>query len=81
MNGFSRAGNTIGKVVPVSTLFSDNLPPTDMPPCTRAAFAESLCVYALAADGYQRLHYLDAPRADDPAHVRLRGFALTAAGT
>ena len=49
---------------------------------SRAAFAESLHVAALATNGYDRLSGLDAPR-PDPAHpaappqIALRAFAIT----
>ena len=48
-------------------------------PCTRAAFAEALHIYALATNGYDRLSHLDAPRLADPAQVNLRAFAITRA--
>ena len=62
------------KAIAVSTLLSENVP-ADETPCIRAAFAESLHVYALATNGYGRLSYLDAPRV--PAEIALRGFAVT----
>ena len=73
-NGFNRSGDLFSKAVPVTTLFNEGLSPGDTP-CTRAAFAESLHVYALATNGYGRLSYLDAPRG--PTEIALRGFALT----
>ena len=76
VNGFARAGDIFTKTIPVSTLFTEQLPLGETP-CVRAAFAESLWVYALATDGYDRLQYLDAPRSEDPLQIRLRGFALT----
>ena len=75
-NGFIRSGDLFSKSVPVTTLFNENLPLGDTP-CARAAFAESLHVYALATNGYGRLSYLDAPRG--PTEIALRGFALTLA--
>lgn len=76
VNGFTRAGNIFTKPILVTTLFNEGLPP-DEEPCVRAAFGEHLHVYALATDGYHRLNNLDAPRAEDPAQVNLRAFALT----
>jgi hypothetical protein len=73
VNGFGRAGDLFSKAVPVSTLLNEGLDP-GVTPCTRAAFAEGLGVYALATDGYSRLSYLDAPNGSD---VALRGFAIT----
>lgn len=73
-NGFSRTGDLFTKAIAVSTLLSEDVP-ADETPCIRAAFAESLHVYALATNGYGRLSYLDAPRV--PAEIALRGFAVT----
>ena len=77
-NLFSRSGDTFSKPLSISTLMSSGLP-EDETPCTRAAFAEELDVYALATDGYDRLGGLDAPRTGDPAQVDLRAFAITQA--
>lgn len=76
VNGFGRVGMTFTKSIKVDTLFNERLPVGETA-CTRAAFAEGLWVYALATNGYNRLRYLDAPRAEDPNQIRLRGFALT----
>ena len=78
INGFARSGDLFTKAVAVSTLFTEALPVGETP-CKRAAFAESLHVYALATNGYARLSYLDAPRPDDATQVALRAFALTGA--
>lgn len=75
VNGFSKAGDTFSKELLVGTILKEGLPADEIP-CVRAAFAESLWVYALATDGYERLHFLDAPRSEDPLQIRLRGFAL-----
>ena len=76
VNGFDRVGDTFTKSIKVENLFNERLPVGETA-CTRAAFAEDLWVYALATNGYNRLRYLDAPRAEDPGQIRLRGFALT----
>jgi hypothetical protein len=73
VNGFGRSGDVFSKALPVSTLLNEGLEPGETP-CTRAAFAEGLHVYALATDGYGRLSYLDAPNGSG---VALRGFAIT----
>jgi hypothetical protein len=72
-NGFTRAGDTFSKTIPVATLLTEHevVPPGESS-CTRAAFAEGLHVYALASDGYTRLNHLDKP-------TELRAFALMAA--
>jgi len=72
-NGFVRSGDMFSKAVAVSALLSEGVVPPETP-CIRAAFAESLHVYALATNGYGRLSSLDAPR---PNEIALRGFALT----
>jgi hypothetical protein len=79
-NGFSRAGDTFSKPLSVDTLMHSGLD-AGATPCTRAAFAESLHVSALATDGYARLSSLDAPRpaSEDPTQVGLRAFAITPA--
>lgn len=77
-NGFTRSGDTFSKPLSISLLMSSGLP-EDETPCTRAAFAEELDVYALATNGYDRLAHLDAPRTADPAQVDLRAFAITPA--
>jgi hypothetical protein len=77
-NGFIRVGDTFGKDIDINTLMTSGLLLADTP-CTRAAFAEALHVYALATNGYDRLSYLDAPRLADPAQVNLRAFAITRA--
>lgn len=76
VNGFSRSGDTFSKGISVLGLLSEALP-TGETPCIRAAFAESLHVYALATNGYGRLSGLDAPVPGNPAQVALRAFALT----
>jgi hypothetical protein len=75
-NGFGRTGNRFSKSIPVGTLLHELESGTS---CVRAAFAETLHVYALVTDGYWRLSYLDAPRPDweDPAQIDVRAFALT----
>ena len=75
-NGFSRSGDTFSKGISVTGLLSEALPMGETP-CIRAAFAESLHVYALATNGYGRLSSLDAPVPGDPAQVALRAFAVT----
>lgn len=77
-NGFNRLGDTFSKDLSVDTLMRSGLPAGETP-CTRAAFAESLHVSALATNGYDRLSGLDAPRPLDPAQVGLRAFAITPA--
>jgi hypothetical protein len=78
-NGFTRAGDTFGKNLTINTLMTSGLAVGETP-CTRAAFAEWLYVYALATNGYQRLSGLDAPRWwEDVNQVNLRGFAITPA--
>lgn len=76
VGGFGRVGDTFSKSVPVSTLLHELEGATS---CVRAAFAETLHVYALATNGYYRLDYLDAPRPywEDPSQVDVRAFALT----
>ena len=80
-NGYGRSGDLFTKTPTVVTLLNDALPAGETP-CTRAAFAESLHVAALATNGYDRLSGLDAPR-PDPAHpaappqIALRAFAIT----
>lgn len=78
VNGFGRAGgsDTFSKIVPVSILLHELEGATS---CVRAAFAETLHVYALVTDGYWRLSYLDAPRPawEDPSQIDVRAFALT----
>ncbi len=76
VNGYIESSSTFTKSISVSSLFDEELE-EDETACTRAAFAESLKVYALATNGYTRLKYLDAPRSEDPDQIRLRGFALT----
>ena len=44
----------------------------------QVAFAEVLHVYALATNGYHRLHCLDGPRTgEDPTQVAVKAFAIT----
>ena len=76
VNGFTRVGDTFSKTVPVSILLHELEGATS---CVRAAFAETLHVYALVTDGYWRLSYLDAPRPtwEDPSQIDVRAFALT----
>jgi hypothetical protein len=73
VNGFTRVVDLFGKDLTIDTLMSSGLLPGETP-CTRAAFAESLHVYALATNGYDRLSGLDAPRAPQ---VDLRAFAIS----
>ena len=73
---FTRSGDTFSAAIPVTTLFTENLP-MGQTPCIRAAFAEGLHVEALATNGYGRLSGLDAPRPADPAQIPMRAFALT----
>lgn len=75
VDGFSRAGNTFSTNVTVDTLMTSGLPAGETP-CTRAAFAEALHVYALATNGYGRLSGLDGPRGG-PSQVNLKAFAIT----
>ncbi|MEA3040116.1 MAG: hypothetical protein QOE79_2629 [Sphingomonadales bacterium] len=75
-NGYSRTGDQFSKSLTVTLLLNEQLPVGETP-CIRAAFAESLRVYALATDGYQRLSGYDAPVTSDPAQVNLRAFAIT----
>lgn len=79
-NGFTRSGDTFSKALTINTLMSSGLEEGETP-CVRAAFAESLHVYALATNGYDRLSSLDAPRPawEDPTQVELRAFAITPA--
>ncbi len=49
-------------------------------PCTRAAFAETLHVYALATDGYTRLYGLDAPDTS-AGQIDIKAFAITPQGS
>ena len=80
VSGFTRAGDTFTKVVDIFTLMNDNLP-AGQTACTRAAFAEVLHIYALATNGYDRLHYLDGPRpGEDPTQVAVKAFAITRVG-
>lgn len=76
VNGFARAGDTFGKTIPVATLLHELEGATS---CVRAAFAETLRVYALVTNGYWRLSHLDAPRPawEDPSQIGTRAFALT----
>ena len=75
VNGFNRAGDTFSKNLTISTLMTSGLPDGETP-CTRAAFAEALHVYALATNGYDQLSYLDGPRGG-PSQVDLKAFAIT----
>lgn len=76
-NGFTRSGDLFSKAVTVTTLLNEQLPPGETP-CSRAAFGESLHIYALATNGYGRLSGLDAPNAGPPAgQISLRAFAIT----
>ena len=79
-DGFTRAGDLFAKDVSIDTLMTSGLAPGQTP-CIRAAFAETLHVYALATNGYGRLSGLDAPRADDPAQIAVKAFAITPAPT
>lgn len=75
-NGYVRSGDQFSKPISVTTLLGEGLPIGETP-CIRAAFAESLRVYALATNGYGRLSGYDAPVTSDPAQVNLRAFAIT----
>jgi hypothetical protein len=76
-NGFTRAGgtDTFTKSLSVKKLLSEGALP---PHCIRAAFAESLHVYALVTNGYHRLEGLDGPRptSEDPTQIDVRAFAI-----
>jgi hypothetical protein len=77
VSGFNRAGDTFTKDVTIQTLMNDNLPPNQTA-CTRAAFAETLHVYALATNGYYRLDGYDGPRYwEDPNQIAVKAFAIT----
>jgi hypothetical protein len=78
VDGYLRSGNLFSKSVAVAALLSEGLAPGETP-CTRAAFGESLYVYALATNGYGRLSGLDAPNAIPPGQIGLRAFAITPA--
>ncbi|WP_292994955.1 hypothetical protein [Nitrosomonas sp.] len=75
VNGFTRVGDTFSKNLTIDALMTSGLPVGETP-CTRAAFAEALHVYALATNGYDRLTYLDGPRGG-PLQVDLKAFAIT----
>ncbi|MFM9828988.1 MAG: hypothetical protein ACKVOB_09645 [Sphingomonas sp.] len=77
-NGYARLGDQFSKPLTITALLNEALPPGDMP-CERAAFGESLHVYALATNGYTRLSGLDAPNAVPPGQISLRAFAITPA--
>jgi hypothetical protein len=81
VNGFTRSSDTFSKGVLVSDLLAD-VPPGAPPahPCTRAAFAETLHVYALATDGYTRLYGLDAP-VTSAGQIAIKAFAITPQGS
>jgi hypothetical protein len=72
-NGFTRlpGSDTFSKTVGVrTTLLADT-------ECVRAAFAETLWVYALITNGYRRLAELDAPRSwEDANQIGARAFAV-----
>jgi len=74
VNGFTRApgSDAFVKTVGVSTLLATI-------PCMRAAFAETLHVYALVTNGSWRLAELDAPRPswEDAEQIGVRAFAVT----
>jgi hypothetical protein len=58
VNGFVRdVASVFTKVVPVDTLLTSNTP-EGVEPCDKAAFAETLYVWPLATDGWDRLWYL-----------------------
>jgi hypothetical protein len=76
--GFIRSGDTFSKAVTVASLLNDALPAGETP-CTRAAFGQSLSVYALATNGYGRLSGYDAPNTTPPGQIGLRAFAITPA--
>jgi hypothetical protein len=75
VNGYTRVGDLFSKDLTINTLMTSGLL-AGQTPCTRAAFAEALYVYALATDGYQRLHVLDGPRGE-LGEIDLRAFAIT----
>ncbi len=58
LNGYARAGDVFSKDVDVDTLLTENTP-TGHTECTKAAFAETLHVWAMATDGWQRCSWLD----------------------
>ncbi|MBP7687069.1 MAG: hypothetical protein KA765_04150 [Thermoflexales bacterium] len=72
-NGFNRSGDLFSKDLTINTLMTSGLEDGETP-CTRAAFAEALDVYALATNGYGRLSNLDGPRSPE---VDLKAFAIT----
>jgi hypothetical protein len=74
-NGFAEAGDMYSKDVAVSTLLTE---PVTEPPCTHAAYAQRLEVYAMATNGWTRLRYLDAPRTG-LGEQGLKAFALAPA--
>ena len=74
-NGFTEAGGVYSKDVAVSTLLTE---PVTEPPCTHAAYAQRLDVYAMATNGWTRLSYLDAPRTG-LGEQGLKAFALAPA--
>ncbi len=76
VNGYLRAGDQFSKSVAVTALLAEGLALGETP-CTRAAFGESLYIYALATNGYGRLSSLDAPNAIPPGQIGLRAFAIT----
>ena len=78
-NGFTRSGDQFIKSIAVTALLNEGVVPPDTP-CIRAAFGESLAVYALATNGYGRLSGYDAPNAGPPSgQIGLRAFAITPA--
>ena len=78
-NGFTRSGDQFSKSIAVTTLLNEGVIPPETP-CIRAAFGESLGVYALATNGYGRLSSYDAPNAGPPTgQIGLRAFAITPA--
>lgn len=76
VDGFNRVGDLFSKDLTINTLMTSALADGETP-CTRAAFAEALHVYALATNGYTRLDNLDGPRGA-LGEIDLKAFAITA---
>ncbi len=76
--GFTRSGDLFSKAATITSLLNEALPVGETP-CTRAAFGESLRVYALATNRYGRLSEFDAPNANPVGQIGLRAFAITPA--
>ncbi len=73
---YTRSGVVFSDDVTVHTLLTTTSDPINCPPCVdKAAFAESLAVYAMATDGWYRLAACDAPRGG-PTERANKAFAL-----